>query len=277
MENLSETYKIIITLLSTGLLLIPLIIILKKYELKRQKQLIEKNSISMHNMYQNLIVTDFELFPIDSDKFTTLDLNFYNSVSLNLIQKQFCIIGDFEESNFKKRNPSISYFIRLMLSGDGIIKATIYHLKIGGASFKTVELITEFAEGPVLITSNNILNAKIKYPDEIEFTYYNTESSTDLLNHHTNRIHHIQTIKSFGIQRINDVDEIIEQNRRIKLKENQYRQFINKADIIKELRRICFGIRNEDTFSKIADRIIELRALNSQPLKEIKNVGNNIK
>ena len=213
----------------------------------------------MFTMYQDLIVTDFDMLPIDASKFDKLDLDFYNSVGSNLIRNQFRLIGDFEESNFKKRNPAILFFSRLMMSDDDTTKATIYHLKMGELNLKITEFLTEFTNGAVLISSNDFLSSKIEYPNEIEYSYCNTESTDDLLRHHKDVLKKLLAINNIDIRKIKNADEIIEQRKRIKRKENQFRESIKKEDIIKELRKFFVGIKNEQLLLKIADRIMELK------------------
>jgi hypothetical protein len=169
------------------------------------------------------------------------------------------LIGDFEESNFKKNNPSIVNFSRFLISSDGNIKSTIFHLKIGDASFKTIEYLTEFINGTILLTSNNILSTKIEYPNKIIFLFHETDSPEVLLIMHQSEIQKYVDKKDFEIQKINNIDEIIDQKKRIKKIENHFRQTITKDDILKELSRLCVGIKNVQTLSRIADRIIELR------------------
>ena len=218
----------------------------------------------MFTMYQNLIATDVNLLPVDAGKFNTLDLDFYNAISSNLIRNQFRFIGDFEEPDVKKRNPTVLFFSRLLISADDTINATIYHLKIGKSNLKITEFITEFTSGAVLISSNNFLNSKIEYPNDIEYSYCNTESAEDLLKHHKKVLKKLQAINTIDIKKIKNLDELVEQGKRIKRKGSQFRQSIKKEDILKEVRRFSVGIKNEQVLFKIADRIMELKMANDK-------------
>jgi len=261
LENISETYKIIIGLFATGLLIIPIALLFIKNTKKRKNIIVDKIAMSIHKMYQNLIITDFDLFPVDSTKYKTLDLLFYEAIRTYLEKNNFCLVGDFEESNFKNKFPNIPYFSRIMISEDDSIKAIIYHLKIGETSFKTIEFVTEFTNGNFIITSNNFLNSQIEYPKEIEFKFFKTNSIQELLENHINNKQQIIESKNTVTQSLKGISGIIEQNKREKAKTNYYRNLIGKDDIIKELKRLCPNTVDNQTILNIADRIIELRTL----------------
>jgi Pyruvate/2-oxoacid:ferredoxin oxidoreductase gamma subunit len=102
-------------------------------------------------------------------------------------------------------------------------------------------------------------NRYIEYPNKIIFLFHETDSPEVLLIMHQSEIQKYVDKKDFEIQKINNIDEIIDQKKRIKKIENHFRQTITKDDILKELSRLCVGIKNVQTLSRIADRIIELR------------------
>jgi hypothetical protein len=261
LENISEIYKVIIGLLATGILMIPVVFFYNNYTKRKRTNMIDKIAVSINKMYQNLIVTDFELISVYSSEFKELDLHFYESISAYLESRNFTLIGDFEESHMRKTIPNVQYFKRLMVDSDTEITATIYHLKMGKSSLRIIELKTEFTNGTFLITTNNVFATNIEYPKEIIIAFFKTDNIKELLENHKNRQQQIAESDKTGIMKVIDISGIIDQNKRENSITNNFRNFIGKNDIIKEVKRICPKTVDSKAILEIADRIIELKSL----------------
>jgi hypothetical protein len=261
MEKLSEIYKLIIGLSVTGVLLVPINILYNRYTRKRRNNMIEKLAVIMCNYYQNLRTTDFDLIPVNYTNYNTLDLLFYDDSKTYLDKDNFSWVGDFEESNFKNKFPDIHNFSRIMISKDTSIKATICHLKLGKNSLKSLDFTTEFTNGNFVITSNNYLAAQFQYPKEIEFSFYKTDSIQELLRNHIHSIQQILESEKLTTQCVKGISEIVEQNMRENAKMNSFRDSFKREEIINDIKMICPKTVDNESILRIADRTIELRAL----------------
>ncbi len=261
MENISEIDKVIIGLLATGILMIPVVFFYNNYTKRKRTTMIDKIAMSINKMYQNLIVTDFDLISVDSSEFKELDLQFYESISAYLERSNFTLIGDYEESHTRKTIPNVQYFNRLMVDSNTEITASIYHLKLGKSSLKIIGFKTEFTNGTFLITTNNVYATNIEYPKEIIIAFFKTDNIKELLENHKNRQQQIVESDKAAIKKVIGISGIIDQNKRESLITNNFRNFIEKNDIIKEVKRICPKTLDNKAIFEIADRIIELKSL----------------
>ncbi|OYU95491.1 MAG: hypothetical protein CFE21_10125 [Bacteroidetes bacterium B1(2017)] len=261
MEYLSETFKVILVLLFTGVLMIVFFQLFKLYQSYREKKIIERVAQLMYTSYSMIHEDGFVLEPVDATRFKTIDLKFVNSVSANLTQLNFFLAGDFNLAKTDNSKVNFPVFYRLLFHTSGTMSASIYHSKSNAALHKVVEFTTEFRGGPMFITSNSTLIAKLNYPEAILFEYQNAHTLPDLLNHHRNRIEQFKAASAKEIEKIHTEEDYKKHYRRKTLIEKQFRGNMLKEDMVDELRRLFFKIKKEQVLQKIADRIIELRSV----------------
>lgn len=257
MENLSETTKVVVGLLTTFIITMPVWWLYKKYFIDKQ---LEKIAQIFFKMHKGILLNDYSTNRVEASKFRSLDLDFYEKVSNKLSSLKFQLIGDFENLINKNLKLPIDYFFRLMISDDGKVKSVCYQLKDKNVSYKIIEFTTETANGTVLITSNSKLTSKLEHPKEILYEFLYTDITDELLKLHLARIKKIETIGNLEVLKVVDLSELTEQNKRIQNKIRNFRMKIDKAIIIKELNK--FALTNlysrTNSIEKIADRILEL-------------------
>jgi hypothetical protein len=258
MGHLPESYRFLIALTLTVIILVPAIQYFKKYLQKKENAFIDKVASLMHNIYQGLIITNFDLIPIKSEDFPTLDIGYYDSICSSLKENHFKLVGDFDNSSSVKSDIEFVSFSRIMISENKAIKACFFQMKTKKSSKKMIELSTEFTNGLVLSTSNQIMSAKILYSNGIETSILRTESVDVLLNYHNERIQSKKITGKYLIREVSTINELVEQSKRIRVRENNFRKSMSKEDIIKEIKLFYVALTNEKIISKIADKIINL-------------------
>jgi hypothetical protein len=102
--------------------------------------------------------------PTSPQQFPQTDPTFYDSVAATLASQGFRPLGDFEDVT--KRGSDTHSFWQFLLSGDGVVVASLAHVRSQGrrrlrevevgeaTNVKCISLTTEFTDGAFLITDN---------------------------------------------------------------------------------------------------------------------------
>jgi hypothetical protein len=169
----------------------------------------------------NFYNSEYEFIPIDTGNFTQNDLDFYEAKQHELESLGFKTIGDFEGVHFLRNFSGARYFCRLFLNDTKNIVAVVsqnklsHKLRFVKNDYRQVTFRTEFSDGTFFETNNmfgiNLLNDV----DGIVSNKLNpNEPLEKMLTTHVIEINKISATKNTDAITLQNVDEIIESDKR---------------------------------------------------------------
>jgi hypothetical protein len=116
------------------------------------------------NRARSMYATEHKYRAVNPNDFRHLSLGFYNDMQRSLQSLGFRQVADMEDETIKLQKPDPRTFARIMTTGDGIVNASIYHVRptliwrvlmfvAGMRSTKVVEFQTELENRSQVVTT----------------------------------------------------------------------------------------------------------------------------
>lgn len=173
---------------------------------------------------------------VNPNKFTHLDLNFYEKTKQELIDLDFWHIEDVENLTLKESFMNPQTFLRVCVSSDGIIQSAFYQVKpkiwfriifwlTRTKLSKAIDFETEFSDGSFITTSNAEMASLLDSPPQIlaEFLPLQTPIKS-LLTRHKQKVaeyierKNVEPMKSFSLK------EMLESQHRMEKIKSEFRE-----------------------------------------------------
>ena len=143
-----------------------------------------------------------EFVSVSADDYGDLDLQFYAQRLHEMEQEGFRWVDDVEDLTLSRQFPGNRTFQRIVVTPDGKMRASIYHLKPRGFLYRvlaafaivprqyyTVELATEFSAGYTLVTNNTKGVPILDMPPQLDILAVDADTPTrELVNLHLRRV-----------------------------------------------------------------------------------------
>ena len=142
-----------------------------------------------------LCVAEHEFATVDARQFKQLDLAFYQQSQLLLETHGYRFLADREDLTFR-RSSGLRIPLRVMVSGDGVTAAGIYHVRqrwywrcLGLKDLKGLDLESKFSNGEWIITSNAQAAGALDQPLGVDAIHLSTDTCFEtLLESHGKRV-----------------------------------------------------------------------------------------
>jgi len=142
-----------------------------------------------------LCITEHEYATVDARKFKHLDLAFYEQSQLLLETHGYRFLADREDLTLR-RNSGLRIPLRVMVSGDGVTAAGIYHLRhrwyfrcLGAKDSQVLDLASKFSNGQWLCTSNAEAAGALEQPPGLDAIHLSADTCFEtLIESHSKRV-----------------------------------------------------------------------------------------
>jgi hypothetical protein len=155
---------------------------------------------AIEEKFQPMTLDRHEYVEAEPAKFKHLDLAFYDETRLQLEQRGFQFLGDFEDATLRK-TLSVPVFIRHLLSRDKTTMAFIFHFNppllqrlLSAKQAKVVDCETWFSDGSFVCTSNAEIAGKLDSPPQVDSLFLRAATPWDaILQAHQHRINNFSS------------------------------------------------------------------------------------
>jgi hypothetical protein len=142
-----------------------------------------------------LCVAEHEYATVDATQFKHLDVAFYEQSRLLLETHGYRFLGDRENLTYR-RNTGLRTPYRVMVSGDGVTAAGIYHLRqrwywrcLGVKDSKVLDLESKFSNGEWVITCNAQEAGALDQPPGVDAIHLSRDTCFEtLIESHSKRV-----------------------------------------------------------------------------------------
>lgn len=191
-----------------------------------------------------------DLTPTNATEFAPSAQKYCARVEKMLVENDFQVLGDFEPKGLSQHLGS-RFLLRIFLSNDQAISAAAFEVKPLKPKFllwlllvitgqwktvRTVELVSETTDGKYIITNNS--GDVNPFTLEGDFDYINLPCKTSIDETVASHIDRLLQFKSEELVKIEDVDQLFEQQERLRVAKNAYREslgFITDEELKKLL------------------------------------------
>jgi hypothetical protein len=257
-------------LVAVLVLLVLALLVCRMHKRPCRDDVIEVSASAVCQNLDSLIRHEVRLIPVNAANYRMLDLQYYDQARDYFVGKGFKIMGDFEDADFKRKNPDTPIFLRILVSAKGVISAVIFHLHRAdlGVSMRLLDLTTEFDNGTFIVTSKSTQASALAQPGEIQTTYSPNMTVKELVALHLNRAKEFaRTTKSAPI-RLKDLNDLVSQEKRQQSIKNRFLNSMTDEMVRQQISNISGGTTDEGFLKAVTDRVLAIR--NS---KEIKSGG----
>lgn len=205
-----------------------------------------------------------EFVSVSADDYRDLDLQFYAQRLHEMEQEGFGWVDDVEDLTLSRQFPGNRTFQRILVTPDGKMRASIYHLKPRGLLYRilttlrlvpkeyyTVELATEFSGGYTLVTNNTKGVPILDMPPQLDILVVAPDTTTsEIVNLHLRRVEHFLEQKPEeefypAVSR----EQILSAVQRILIMCERFRK--ERGYTMEELERVSPGIGNKSSLQQL--------------------------
>lgn len=170
------------------------------------------------------------------DHFPKLDRQYYDVTTTFFEIQGFKRLGEIEDADHNRENPSLQTCMRILVDRDGVIRASVYQVGTSGLSnfldvvvpnLKYVSLETEFTDGSIIVTTNDFFSNPRKH---VDLSVKADAGAEELLELHNDRIREYrEDHPDAEVWKASTLGEVIEGFRRVAKKKTKLTPWSKKG------------------------------------------------